>query len=190
MTQQLPRLVVALLCHTPPYCSIMNKIALDYLNNTLPYCHQRFCRSNHLTRACSYVMYSCPTYTNIPPTCRMVSIETECCPVLQCPSGTFITSTNNYYAIGNGGNIYTGGTYIQPTLTSGAVAQPGTGGSMFQAPAISEWNVCHDHSGHGHGRNTKAFGCCLRNVCVLSPCVSVFQFFVYVALSATARRAA
>lgn len=59
------------------------------------------------------------------------------CAVMQCATGTFYSSSLNYNTIGAGGNIVTGsGSYVAPTLASGAVAPPGTGGTAAQASAI------------------------------------------------------
>ncbi|XP_076470008.1 uncharacterized protein LOC143300296 [Babylonia areolata] len=79
---------------------------------------------------------TCPSYTNVPPTCQLVRKEGACCPTLQCGSGTFISSTNNLYTIGNGGTIYTGGSYVPPTLVSGSQAPPGVGDAMNHASSI------------------------------------------------------
>ncbi|XP_035824757.1 uncharacterized protein LOC101847325 [Aplysia californica] len=82
----------------------------------------------------------CPTYTNLPPTCTVKTVPGQACDVITCPSGTFISSSNNLATLGNGGNIQKdpASGYVPPTLPSGAAVPPGTGGSPDNAPKLSE----------------------------------------------------
>ncbi|XP_070202959.1 uncharacterized protein [Littorina saxatilis] len=78
----------------------------------------------------------CPSYTNVPPTCKTIKPAGACCQTLKCGSGTFISSSNNLNTVGNGGNIFTGANYVPPTLVTGGQAPPGTGDSTDHAPSI------------------------------------------------------
>ncbi|KAL8559721.1 hypothetical protein ACOMHN_002254 [Nucella lapillus] len=100
-----------------------------------PECNLR-CACEKATQGYYRCQDLCPKYTNVPPTCKVVRQTGACCPTLQCGSGTFISSTNNLYTIGNGGNVFTGQNYVPPTLTSGSTAPPGTGDAVNHASAI------------------------------------------------------
>lgn len=83
--------------------------------------------------------FRCPTYNNLPSSCREVKKAGDCCTTVQCSSGTFISSTGNLATIGGGGLIQVPGSgSIAPTLPSGGTPQPGTGGTSFMAPSLSK----------------------------------------------------
>ncbi|GFR69726.1 collagen alpha-6(VI) chain [Elysia marginata] len=80
----------------------------------------------------------CPSYTNLPASCTVKQSATSTCDVISCTSGTFVSSSNNFGSIGNGGNIVKGSpdTFVPPTRPSGEQAPPGTGGSPDNAPTL------------------------------------------------------
>ena len=85
------------------------------------------------------LFFSCPKYTNIPSGCSEVKKAGDCCTTVQCGSGTFLSSTGNLGSIGNGGLINVGNGGVRPTIPTGGLAPPGTGGTIFQAPTLSKY---------------------------------------------------
>ena len=86
--------------------------------------------------------FSCPKYNNIPSGCTEVKKAGDCCTTIQCSNGKFYSSTKNLGTIGNGGLINVGNSGIQPTIPTGGIAPPGTGGTNFQAPSLSKFILC------------------------------------------------
>ncbi|XP_076113274.1 uncharacterized protein LOC143080959 isoform X2 [Mytilus galloprovincialis] len=83
----------------------------------------------------------CPKYNNMPNGCQEVRRNGECCPIMECDSGSFVTSTTNLKSIGNGGLIHVlrpSGSmqYVLPTGLTGTTPVPGTGGTGFVAPRL------------------------------------------------------
>lgn len=77
----------------------------------------------------------------MPNGCQEVRRNGECCPIMECDSGSFVTSTTNLKSIGNGGLIHVlrpSGSmqYVLPTGLTGTTPVPGTGGTGFVAPRI------------------------------------------------------
>ncbi|XP_078338507.1 uncharacterized protein LOC111134355 isoform X1 [Crassostrea virginica] len=80
---------------------------------------------------------ACPSYNNLPAGCNVVNKRGECCPVVNCQSGVFYTSSQNINSIGNGGLInvlYPPDNHIQ-TPPYGQT-QIGSGGTGFLAPTL------------------------------------------------------
>lgn len=66
----------------------------------------------------------------------------ECCKVVECDSGTFVSSTTNLNSLANGGGIYIknpngGSQFVTPTMPSGGTPAPGSGGTGNKAPTLS-----------------------------------------------------
>lgn len=91
-----------------------------------------------------FLHYSCPQYNNMPNGCRTINRARECCPVMECESGSFVTSTTNIKSIGNGGLIHVlrpsgGMQFVLPTGLSITTPSPGTGGTGFIAPRLRKY---------------------------------------------------
>lgn len=85
---------------------------------------------------------SCPTYNNLPTGCYLMKKAGECCKVVECDSGTFVSSTTNLNSLANGGGIYIknpngGSQFVTPTMPSGGTPAPGSGGTGNKAPTLS-----------------------------------------------------
>ncbi|XP_052233684.1 uncharacterized protein LOC127846468 isoform X4 [Dreissena polymorpha] len=85
---------------------------------------------------------SCPSYNNLPQACSTVKKAGECCPIVECSTGTFYTSSITPSTIGNGGAITvlrppSGMTQIRPTLPSGQTPPTGSGGTGFVPPSLN-----------------------------------------------------
>lgn len=81
---------------------------------------------------------ACPSYNNLPAGCNVINKRGECCPVVNCQSGVFYTSSGNINSIGNGGLInvlYPPDNHVQnPPYGQ---TQIGSGGTGFLAPTLS-----------------------------------------------------
>ena len=77
----------------------------------------------------------------MPNGCHAIKHRGECCPIMECESGSFVTSTTNLKSIGNGGLIHVlrpsgGMQFVLPTGLTGSTPDPGTGGTGFLAPRL------------------------------------------------------
>jgi hypothetical protein len=79
----------------------------------------------------------------LPTGCYLRKKAAECCKVVECDSGTFVSSTTNLNSLANGGGIYIknpnggGSQFVTPTMPSGGTPAPGSGGTGNAAPTLS-----------------------------------------------------